>query len=128
MIHKDMIMTALTGLNLKEGNTDIEFIAQWSPVVKKNRSPDNKILLSHHYYQPLSTAIARLREISDTKTKILGRIKNWSLLLIFQKELPQKLLSFIWMTMICAAQSQPVWIKKIMTNPLKLTVTETIWK
>ena len=29
---------ALAGLNLKEDDTNLEFIAQWSPTVKKNRA------------------------------------------------------------------------------------------
>lgn len=67
---------ALTGLNLDMEDTNVEFIAQWSPVVKKNRCPCSRILLSHDYYQPIATAIGKLRERTNSKTKILGRIKT----------------------------------------------------
>lgn len=67
---------ALTGLNLDTEGAEIEFTAQWSPVVKKNRCPNSRVLLSHDYYQPISTAIGKLRETTNAKTKILGRIKR----------------------------------------------------
>lgn len=67
---------ALSGLNLNEEGVDVEFIAQWSPAVKKNRSSSNKILLSHNYYEPISAAIGKLRETANTKTKIFGKIKK----------------------------------------------------
>lgn len=67
---------ALTGLNLNEEGADVEFIAQWSPIVKKNRCTSNRILLSHNYYQPISTAVGKLRETANTKTKIFGKIKK----------------------------------------------------
>lgn len=67
---------ALTGLNLDVNGANVEFIAQWSPVVKKNRCSSNHVLLSHDYCQPISSAVEKLRRTSDTKTKILGRIKK----------------------------------------------------
>ena len=67
---------ALTGLNLDVEGADVEFIAQWSPAVKSNRSPNSRIILSHNYYQPISVAIEKLREHSNTKTKIVGKIKK----------------------------------------------------
>ncbi len=66
---------ALTGLNLSEDGAEVEFMAQWSPAVKKNRSVMDRILLSNNYYQPISTAIEKLRETNREKTKIVGRIK-----------------------------------------------------
>lgn len=67
---------ALTGLSFDEEGADVEFIAQWSPVVKKNRCLSDRILLSHNYYQPISTAVEKLRETANTKTKIFGKIKK----------------------------------------------------
>lgn len=67
---------ALTGLSLNEEDADVEFIAQWSPVIKKNRCPNSRVMLSHNYYQPISTVIEKLRGTVNTKTKIFGRIKK----------------------------------------------------
>lgn len=67
---------ALAGLNLDVEDADVEFIAQWSPAVKKNRSASSRILLSHDYHQPIASAIDRFRKTADTKQKILGRIKR----------------------------------------------------
>lgn len=67
---------ALTGLNLNEEGVDVEFMAQWSPAVKINRCCNDKILLSHNYYEPISNAVGKLREAVNTKTKILGKIKK----------------------------------------------------
>jgi hypothetical protein len=78
--HEDMISAnfyeALSGLNLEAEGSNVEFIAQWSPVVKKNRNPTSRISLSHDYYQPITAAVGKLREITNKKTKILGRIKK----------------------------------------------------
>ena len=67
---------ALSGLNLNQDNTNLEFIAQWSPAVKKNRAGCDRIMLSSSYYEPISAATSQLRESVSTKTKILGRIKK----------------------------------------------------
>lgn len=67
---------ALTGLNLDIADVNVEFIAQWSPVVKKNRCPSERVLLSHDYCQPIYVAAEKLRKTTETKTKILGRIKK----------------------------------------------------
>lgn len=67
---------ALAGLNPDIEDTDVEFIAQWSPAVKKNRSASSRILLSHDYHQPIVSAIDRFRRTASTKQKILGRIKR----------------------------------------------------
>jgi hypothetical protein len=67
---------ALTGLNLNSEDANLEFIAQWSPVVKKNRCQYNRVLLSHDYYEPLSYSIGKLRQTTNTKSRILGRIKK----------------------------------------------------
>ena len=67
---------ALAGLNLDAGEADVEFIAQWSPIVKKNRNEISRIMISHDYYQPITNTIEKLRENKNTKTKVLGRIKK----------------------------------------------------
>lgn len=67
---------ALAGLNLDVEGANVEFIAQWSPVIKKNRSLHDRISLSHDYYQPISSTIGRLREHKKQTTKIIGRIKK----------------------------------------------------
>lgn len=67
---------ALTGLNLGTEGADIEFIAQWSPIVRKNRSTSSRVTITHDYYQPISNTITRLRENTNKKTKIFGRIKK----------------------------------------------------
>lgn len=67
---------ALIGLNLDKEDANIEFSAQWSPVVKENRSKNNKIDISHKYYKSIFNVIRKLREMKSDTTKILGRIKK----------------------------------------------------
>lgn len=67
---------ALAELNLDVEDTDVEFIAQWSPAVKKNRSASNRVLLSRDYHQPIASVIERFQKATNTKQKILGRIKK----------------------------------------------------
>ena len=67
---------ALCGLNLDAEDADVEFIAQWSPVVKKNRCPQNRVILSHDYYQPISNTISKLKNHTKQAKKIVGRIKR----------------------------------------------------
>ena len=67
---------ALSGLNLDIEGANVEFIAQWSPTVKKNRYQHSSILLSNDYHQPIASAVSKLREKTNTKTKIVGRIKK----------------------------------------------------
>lgn len=67
---------ALAGLSLDAEGTVLEFIAQWSPGVKKNRCPNNRVTISHDYYPPISNTIDKLRESTNRKTKIVGRIKK----------------------------------------------------
>lgn len=67
---------ALMGLNLDAEGADVEFIAQWSPAVKRNRYPGDKISISHDYCQPITDAISKLRGSAKSKIKIIGRIKK----------------------------------------------------
>lgn len=67
---------ALTGMNISEQDAAVEFIAQWSPVVKTNRCDQGRITLTHDYYQPITMAIEKIRETINTHTKIVGRVKK----------------------------------------------------
>lgn len=69
-------LEALNGLNLEKENTDVEFIAEWSPVVKNRENIQNDILLTHDYYQPILTIIDKLKDENRKLCKILGRIKK----------------------------------------------------
>ena len=67
---------ALTGMNISDQDTEVEFIAQWSPVVKRNRCDQDKIVLTHDYYEPIARTIEKLRETINTHSKIVGRVKR----------------------------------------------------
>lgn len=67
---------ALGGLNLDSSEADVEFIAEWSPIVKNTGYTEDRILLTHDYYQPIEIAIGKLKEETNRSTKIIGRIKK----------------------------------------------------
>ena len=67
---------ALSELNLDFEGANIEFIAQWSPVVKNTTCLENRIVLSHDYYKPIESIISKLKEEKNKSTKIMGRIKK----------------------------------------------------
>lgn len=67
---------ALNGLNLDLEGADVEFIAEWSPAVKNTACLENKILLSHDYYQPIESVISKLKKEKNKSTRIIGRIKK----------------------------------------------------
>lgn len=67
---------ALGGLNLDSDGTDVEFIAEWSPIVKNVDCAKDRILLTHDYYQPIESTIGKLKEKTNKSTKIIGRIKK----------------------------------------------------
>lgn len=67
---------ALTGMNISDQDTAVEFIAQWSPVVKRNRCDQDKIVLTHDYYEPIARTVEKLRETINTHSKIVGRVKR----------------------------------------------------
>lgn len=67
---------ALIGLNLDLEDTNVEFLAEWSPIVKNKRNIPDRVLLTHDYCQPIQTAIDRLKEDISQSTKIIGRIKR----------------------------------------------------
>lgn len=67
---------ALGGLNLDSDGADVEFIAEWSPIVKNTGCAKDRILLTHDYYQPIETTIGKLKEETNKSTKIIGKIKK----------------------------------------------------
>lgn len=67
---------ALGGLNLDLNGADVEFIAEWSPIVKNADCVKSRILLTHDYYQPIETTIERLKDETNKSTRIIGRIKK----------------------------------------------------
>lgn len=67
---------ALNGLNLDSADANVEFIAEWSPVVKNNDCTEHRIMLTHDYYQPIESVIEKLKEEKNKSTKIVGRIKK----------------------------------------------------
>lgn len=67
---------ALNGLNLDSEGADVEFIAEWSPVVKNTTCSESRIMLSHDYYQPIESVISKLKEEKNKATRIIGRIKK----------------------------------------------------
>lgn len=67
---------ALTGMNISGQDTAVEFIAQWSPVVKRNRCDQDRVVLTHDYYEPITRTIEKLRETINTHSKIVGRVKK----------------------------------------------------
>ncbi|MCD8325155.1 MAG: hypothetical protein LUC90_00265 [Lachnospiraceae bacterium] len=69
---------ALNGLNSQSENTEVEFTAIWSPVVKKNRCSYDQIKISNDYYQPISTVINRIKKYTNARTEIVGKIRQLS--------------------------------------------------
>lgn len=67
---------ALAGLNFDSEGSDVEFVAEWSPAVRNDKCINSKIVLTHDYYQPIETAVNRLREETKATTKIIGRIRK----------------------------------------------------
>lgn len=69
---------ALSGLNFQTANTTIEFIAEWSPIVKSNRCKYSKLSVTNDYYQPISSIASKIKGESSKRTEIVGRIKQLS--------------------------------------------------
>lgn len=68
----------MNGLNLHSENTLVEFSAQWAPAVKINRSKNNFIKVTNDYYQPIASIIDKIKEDTNQRTDIIGRIKRLS--------------------------------------------------
>ena len=67
---------ALNGMDLYSENTSVEFIAEWSPIVKSNRSPIEKVMITNDYYEPLQSVISKIKECTNERTEIIGKIKD----------------------------------------------------
>src|SRR5699024_9461759 len=67
---------ALVVLNLSSENTGVEFLAEWSSVVTPPANVQQRVMLTHDYYQPIQTTIDKLKEETSKATKIIGRIKK----------------------------------------------------
>ncbi len=65
---------ALNGLNADD--SCVEFMAEWSPVVKNSTSTCNSVSLSHDYCSPISEVINKLKDYEEKATCIVGRIKS----------------------------------------------------
>lgn len=69
-------LEALNGLNLQSENTLVEFTTEWSPTVKINRSHNNHIRVTNDYYQPIASVIDKIKEETNKRTEVIGRIKR----------------------------------------------------
>lgn len=67
---------ALNGLNLEHSNTTLEFIAEWSPVVKINRTENSCVRVTNDYYQPIEHVVNCIREVTNKQAKIIGKIRQ----------------------------------------------------
>lgn len=67
---------ALNGMDLYSENTSVEFTAEWSPIVKSNRSPIERVMITNDYYEPLQSVISKIKECTNERTEIIGKIKD----------------------------------------------------
>ncbi len=63
---------ALGGLTLDSTDTDMEFIAERSPVVKNTNRIQNRILLTHDYYQPIETTHCKTQRRGKSRQQELS--------------------------------------------------------
>ena len=67
---------ALNGLDLHAEDTTVEFIAEWSPTVKSNRCQYSRISVTNDYYEPIRNIISKIKECTNERTTIVGKIKQ----------------------------------------------------
>ena len=67
---------ALNGLSMDAENTTVEFMAEWSPTVQSNRCQYNRISVTNDYYEPIKTIISKIKECTNERTEIVGKIKE----------------------------------------------------
>lgn len=67
---------ALNGLSVNTEAATVEFMAEWSPTVRSNRCKYNKISVTNDYYEPIKTVISRMKECTNERTEIVGKIKE----------------------------------------------------
>ena len=71
-------LEALNGLNLQSEKTLVEFTTDWAPAVKTNRSHNNHVVVTNDYYEPIASIIDKIKEETNGRTEIIGRIKQLS--------------------------------------------------
>lgn len=71
-------LEALNGLNLQSEKTLVEFTTDWAPAVRINRSQNNRVIVSNDYYEPIASVIDKIKEETNGRTEIIGRIKQLS--------------------------------------------------
>ena len=67
---------ALSGLSMDTEDTTVEFMAEWSPTVQSNRCQYNRISVTNDYYEPIKTIISKIKECTNERTEIVGKIKE----------------------------------------------------
>ena len=67
---------ALNGLGMDTEDTTVEFMAEWSPTVQSNRCQYNRISVTNDYYEPIKTIISKIKECTNERTEIVGKIKE----------------------------------------------------
>lgn len=67
---------ALNGLSMNTEDTTVEFMAEWSPTVQSNRCKYNRISVTNDYYEPIKTIISKIKECTNERTEIVGKIKD----------------------------------------------------
>lgn len=67
---------ALNGLDLHAEDTTVEFIAEWSPTVKSNRCQYSRLSVTNDYYEPIRNIISKIKECTNERTTIVGKIKQ----------------------------------------------------
>ena len=67
---------ALSGLSMDTEDTIVEFMAEWSPTVQSNRCQYNRISVTNDYYEPIKTIISKIKECTNERTEIVGKIKE----------------------------------------------------
>ncbi len=71
-------LEALNGLNLQSERTLVEFSTDWAPAVKINRSRNNHVIVTNDYYEPIASVIDKIKEETNGRTEIIGKIKQLS--------------------------------------------------
>lgn len=69
---------ALSGMNFQTEKTTLEFIAEWSPVVKANRCNYSRLSVTNDYYRPIASVAAKIKAETTKRSEIIGRIKQLS--------------------------------------------------
>ena len=65
---------ALYGLNLDHKDAELEFMVNWAPVAKKKTNYENRIKLSHEYYERLVELSNRIKSKHSKHYNIYGKV------------------------------------------------------